>query len=437
MSYRTGLITGIVSTALVAGSVAVGWWAVVAKPKEAAKAGAPGVPATVPKPFKEDQAATVVLTAEADAKLGVRLAEVARKPMPRKRVFGGEVIVPPGRSLIVSAPLAGTLRAGAALVPGQVVRAGKPVLHLAPILDPVGRANLAASRGDAEGQVKTADEQLKLAQITFNRAKDILIGGGGRQRDVDDASAALEVARQTHAAAVARRDLLGKVLGELDSGTATPIPVEAPADGGVLRNVSAMPGQTVPAGAPLFEVMSLDAVWVRVPVYVGDRDEIDCDHAASIGALAAPSGHVGRPAWLVAAPPTANPLAGTVDMFFWTMNPGPTDERLRATAAVAGVPALAPFVGPTFSPGQRVAVTLTLKDPSDVLTVPWSAVVYDYFGGAWVYVKAGDHTYSRERVLVRYVSGHTAVLDAGPAPGKSVVTAGAAELFGTETGFSK
>jgi len=436
MSYRTGLITGIVSTALVAGAAGVGWWAVVAKPKEAAKAAAPGVPATVPKPFKEDQAATVVLTAEADAKLGVRLAPVVRQPMPRKRVFGGEVIVPPGRSLIVSAPLAGTLKAGAALVPGQVVKAGRPVLHLAPILDPVGRANLTASRVDAEGQVKTADEQLKLAQITLNRAKDILIGGGGRQRDVDDATAALEVAKQTHAAAVARRDLLGKVLGELDSGTAAPIPVEAPADG-VLRNVSAMPGQTVPAGAALFEVMSLDTVWVRVPVYVGDRDEIDCDRAVSIGALAAPSGHVGRPAWLVAAPPTANPLAGTVDVFFWTMNPDLTDEHWRAATALVGGPALAPFLGPTFSPGQRVAVSVTLKDPSDVLTVPWSAVVYDYFGGAWVYVKAGDHTYSRERVLVRYVSGQTAVLDSGPAPGKSVVTAGAAELFGTETGFSK
>jgi hypothetical protein len=38
---------------------------------------------------------------------------------------------------------------------------------------------------------------------------------------------------------------------------------------------------------------------------------------------------------------------------------------------------------------------------------------------------------------VRYVTGTTAVLAAGPEVGARVVTAGAAELFGAETGFSK
>jgi biotin carboxyl carrier protein len=435
MSYRSGLITGIVSTALVAGAIGAAWWFATSKPHEQAKTEKPAIPATVPKSFKEDQVATVVLTPEADAKLGVQLASIVRKPMPRKRTFGGEITVPPGKSLIVSAPLAGTLKTGTALTPGQVVKAGKPVLHLAPILDPVGKANLTASRVDAEGQVKTADEQLKLARITLERAKEVLAGGGGRQRDVDDASAALKVAEQTYAAAVARRDLLAKVLGELDSGTAAPIAVDAPADG-ILRNVSAMPGQTVPAGAPLFEVMSLDTVWVRVPVYVGDRDEIE-DSVATIGPLTAPAGSVGRPAFSVPAPPTANPVVGTVDLFFWTLNPEMPDERWKALAGGVGCFAVAPFVGQPFTPGQRVSVSLSLKEPADVLTVPWSAVVYDYFGGTWVYVKTADRTYSRERVLVRYVTGGTAVLDAGPAPGKQVVTAGAAELFGAESGFSK
>ena len=263
----------------------------------------------------------------------------------------------------------------------------------------------------------------------------MLAGGGGRQRDVDDATAALEVAKQTHVAVVARRDLLAKVLGELDSGTAAAVAIESPADG-VLRNVSALPGQTVPAGAPLFEVVNLDTVWVRVPVYVGDRDEI-ADGPASVGALAAPAGSAGRLAWAVPAPPPANPLVGTVDLFFWTLNPEMTDDRWKAAAGALGGAAVAPFAGAPFSPGQRVAVTLSLKDPADVLTVPWSAVVYDYFGGTWVYVKTADHTYSRERVLVRYVTGDTAVLDDGPPVGKPVVVTGAAELFGAESGFSK
>src|SRR5262245_57399100 len=114
MTYRQGLLTGIISTALAAGAVGAAWWFVVAKPKEPAKPAAPGIPATVPKPFKEEQAATVVLTAEAEKKLDMQFAPVVRKPVPRKRVFGGEVVVPPGRSVVVSAPLAGALKPGAA-----------------------------------------------------------------------------------------------------------------------------------------------------------------------------------------------------------------------------------------------------------------------------------------------------------------------------------
>jgi hypothetical protein len=40
-------------------------------------------------------------------------------------------------------------------------------------------------------------------------------------------------------------------------------------------------------------------------------------------------------------------------------------------------------------------------------------------------------------VSVRYVVEDTAVLATGPEMGVPVVTAGAAELFGTETGFTK
>ena len=51
--------------------------------------------------------------------------------------------------------------------------------------------------------------------------------------------------------------------------------------------------------------------------------------------------------------------------------------------------------------------------------------------------KTGERSYTRRRVVVRYVAADTAVLESGPPPGTAVVTAGAAELFGTETGFSK
>src|SRR5262245_53939465 len=223
MSYQKGLITGIIGTALVAGTAAGAAWFLVIKPREAAKSTPPPIPATVPKPFKEDQATTFTITAEAETRLAIRTEPVVRKPMPRKRVYGGEVIVPPGRSVIVSAPLAGTLKPGDVPVGGQAVQAGKPVMHLVPLLDPVGRANLTASRIEADGVVKSTEEQLKAAQIALARAKEVLAGGAGRQRDVDEAQAQLEVARKLSEAATTRRDFLAKVLGELEAGGGTPI----------------------------------------------------------------------------------------------------------------------------------------------------------------------------------------------------------------------
>jgi hypothetical protein len=40
-------------------------------------------------------------------------------------------------------------------------------------------------------------------------------------------------------------------------------------------------------------------------------------------------------------------------------------------------------------------------------------------------------------VVLRYVRDGEAVLASGPKPGTRIVTNGAAELFGAETGFSK
>jgi hypothetical protein len=61
----------------------------------------------------------------------------------------------------------------------------------------------------------------------------------------------------------------------------------------------------------------------------------------------------------------------------------------------------------------------------------------DIHGGNWVYEQIAEREYVRRRVAVRYVSKGTAVLASGPPPGARVVVAGAAELFGTETGFTK
>ena len=66
--------------------------------------------------------------------------------------------------------------------------------------------------------------------------------------------------------------------------------------------------------------------------------------------------------------------------------------------------------------------------------VPYGAVLYDAEGKTSVYVSSAPNTYVREPITVDFIEGDSAVLTAGPTAGTAVVSVGAAELYGTETG---
>lgn len=413
MNYRAGLLTGILVTAAAAGLVALAWSAFAPKGGKS-EAGKPTPPASVPKTLKEEEILNFTLTPDAERRLGIETAVVKQKRLPRVRTFGGEITAPPGQTILVAAPLNGTLKAPAGGIPraGSRIKKGDVVFQLQPLLSPDARTTFAAARVDAEGQVENARVSVGAAKIALDRAKQLVMNEAGRQRDVDDAQAQYDLAVKTLAAAQARLRLLTQAVSDAEKGTAAALPIEAPTDG-LLRNVSALAEQNVPSGASLFEVVNLDPVWVRVPIFVGEAPELVTDNA-TIGPLTGKPRGEGKPARSVTAPPSANPAAGTVDLYF-----------------------MLPNTETTLAPGQRVGVTLTLKESAADLNVPWSAVVHDIHGGTWVYVLVAPHTYSRKRVQVRHVHQGTAVLKTGPPKGTTIVTVGAEELFGTEVGFSK
>jgi hypothetical protein len=66
--------------------------------------------------------------------------------------------------------------------------------------------------------------------------------------------------------------------------------------------------------------------------------------------------------------------------------------------------------------------------------VPYGALLYDADGKTWVYVTSAPNVYVREPITVDLIEGDRAVLAAGPTAGTAVVSVGAAELYGTETG---
>jgi RND family efflux transporter MFP subunit len=261
--------------------------------------------------------------------------------------------------------------------------------------------------------VKNARVQVEAAQIALTRAKRLVSEQAGSRRALDEAQAQYDLAQKGLEAAQERRELLAKMVREGETGAVLALPLTAPEDG-LVRNVQALDGQTVPAGAALFELIDLRRVWLRVPVYVGDRPELAAERDTTVTNLAERPGVKPRTARPVPAPPVANPQSATVDLVYELENP----EGLLV-------------------PGQRVAVTIPLRGDEEALVVPWSAVIHDIHGNTWVYEAVGPHTFARRRVQVRHVVPPLAVLAQGPAVGTAVVTEGVAELYGTETGFAK
>lgn len=71
------------------------------------------------------------------------------------------------------------------------------------------------------------------------------------------------------------------------------------------------------------------------------------------------------------------------------------------------------------------------------LVIPYGAVLYDLNGGTWAYTSPEPRVYVRQPITIETIDGDMVVLTDGPAPGTEVVTVGAAELYGTDTGIGK
>lgn len=89
--------------------------------------------------------------------------------------------------------------------------------------------------------------------------------------------------------------------------------------------------------------------------------------------------------------------------------------------------------------GLRTASVQPLAAPAaggPVETVPLASLIYLSDGTTWVYTVTGTRTFERHGVTVARTAGDTAMLVAGPPPGTTVVTVGAAELLGSEQGVA-
>ncbi len=229
---------------------------------------------------------------------------------------------------------------------------------------------LAGLQARADADVARSMADLKLAEANLGRASRLVDAEAGSIRARDEATQQVAAARAALAAATGQRQALGQSVAGL-------------ADAG--------------------------ALWVRAQVPSTDLARINRAADVLIRPVGSRVSIMARP---VRGPATATPGAASVDLYY-------------APVGRAGVRL-----------GERVLVDLAESGVAGAaaLDVPASAILTDINGGEWVYVETAAHTYERRRVEVARITGGRAVLVRGLEVGAMVVTAGAAELFGTEFG---
>ncbi|MEZ4339332.1 MAG: efflux RND transporter periplasmic adaptor subunit [Sandaracinaceae bacterium] len=356
-------------------------------------------PVSVEHPVPESELTLVHLTERAAERLAIETGTITTADVPATRTLAGEVIVPPGRVLTVAAPVAGVAHPSPEVTPGASTTLGQELLRLVP-LAPVDRD----TRARASREVEVARAALAAAEARLTRTEALARERAGSQRAIEEATAARDVARADVAAAQARARSMraAPLLSDVSMIVRSP-------ENGIVRALSVGAGQAVAPGAPLLEIVAADHLWVRVPVASGDVHRVDGGREASVVSLDPRAATTPSAARAIVGPPTAAPIAGTVDRYY----------ALEGSSS-------------SFAPGERVLVSVPLEGASPARVVPLGAVVYDAGGSAWVYVVEAERAYRRTRVDVLRRAGDLAVIDRGPPTGATVVTVGAAEVFGAE-----
>lgn len=84
--------------------------------------------------------------------------------------------------------------------------------------------------------------------------------------------------------------------------------------------------------------------------------------------------------------------------------------------------------------GEVAEELVSHSEPRVTLTIPYAALIYGPHGETWVYTNPESHTYVRAEVKVDFIRDNKAYLMEGPPVGAKVVSQGAAELYGAESG---
>jgi hypothetical protein len=81
--------------------------------------------------------------------------------------------------------------------------------------------------------------------------------------------------------------------------------------------------------------------------------------------------------------------------------------------------------------------TAEVHEADGKMAVPYASILYEANGNTWVYVNVAPLVFVRQAIVIDSINGDEAILSKGPDSGSTVVTVGAAELYGSESEFEE
>ena len=274
------------------------------------------------------------------------------------------------------------------VVPGQIVRAGEPMLY-------VSSPDFAQLRSN---YIKASDAHA-LAHKNYARAQDLYAHHAIAERDLQAAESTEVQAQADLEAAEQSLRIVGiSRPNDLAKAKSPEVPVSAPISGQVVERLVA-PGQLLQGGnTQCFTISDMRSVWVMVNVYQQDLADVKVGDVAKIQSDAYPDVFSGKISYIGAA---LDPNTRTLQARVVTDNP---QEKLKKD--------------------MYVSVLLHAGIIENALAVPDSAVLRNNDNEPFVYVDAGDNKFGEHIVKLGQSGNGKTQIVAGLKPGDRVIADG-------------
>ncbi|MBI1309936.1 HlyD family efflux transporter periplasmic adaptor subunit [bacterium] len=351
------------------------------------------------------------LDAETQAAIGLRIEPVERRQLRETMTLPGWLLAIPGSEVAVRSPATGFFfpaEPKPAPAIGQRLEVEERLGSIRFVFSPQERAQLVAAKEEADTLMQQSRVSMEIAAAQLDAIRSGSRGVVAKTR-IQELEEIAQKARVALNEAQEKLPFLPKEPYDETLGI-EPVGVTS-AVAGHVTDLYVRPRQFVLQGDPLWTVADWSTLWLRVPVFTGDLSRIDRERPCRIRADRLELS--GRP---IDVPRASEPGRRTVDLYF---------EVEYAMGALR--------------PGAPVEVELSCRESSvpgeqaadqnrGTIVVPQSAVLWDGFGSAWVYVATNDETFRRQRVETEAAIGDLVAVRRGLDDKDRIVIQGAAAL---------